>query len=461
VPDDPTTPDPAGDGGNIDPPPPDSPGFGDPASIPSEDAERSAFRTIIADPAIRAIILVSFVTALGVGIVWPIIPLFARSFGVGYRGASVMVASFAFTRLIFDLVAGPLVDRHGERIMAALGVGIVGVSSLLTGLAPSFALAVAFRAAGGAGSSMYLAALFSYLVKVAPQHRVARTLSIFYASFNIGIIAGEPVGGLIAQRFGLASPLIFYAGLAFLAGLMFLRFIRDPQPERDPLPLSRAEASAEREMPGLRRIRLQALGLLKIRAFVTVITAVFVYSWLLSAVLDTLVPLFGRDRLGMSTVGIGGALAVAMTVELLVVYPAGSLVDRIGRKPVLIAAMIGLGISTASVGLVGTALAMAGVLALVGLSMALGDLPAISMLSDVAPGEDTGTAVGIYRFCTDLGMVVGPLVAGATATAFGFRAAFAIAACPVLVVLALAARTPETLARKRNGPDLPPITGRS
>jgi MFS family permease len=73
------------------------------------------------------------------------------------------------------------------------------------------------------------------------------------------------------------------------------------------------------------------------------------------------------------------------------------------------------------------------------------------MLSDVVPDQRSATAVGLFRFAGDLGFTLGPLVAGIAAGAFGFRGAFAIMAAPVLVALALAARTPETLRKTAAG----------
>ena len=55
--------------------------------------------------------LVAFVLMAGFGVVAPILPLFARSFGVGYAAAGGMISAFAAARLAFDLVAGPLIDR--------------------------------------------------------------------------------------------------------------------------------------------------------------------------------------------------------------------------------------------------------------------------------------------------------------------------------------------------------------
>jgi MFS family permease len=187
-------------------------------------AEKIGVRSILADPAVRLVMIITFFIMLGFGIIAPILPLYARSFGVGYEAAGLLISSYAFTRLLFDPVAGPIVDRWGERAAATVGLLVVGVTSVATGLAPNFLLAVVFRGLGGAGSSVLFAALYSYMLKVVPKHRMARTLGVFYGSFNVGFIAGGPIGGLVAKFLGLRSPLFVYAGLEpntqFLRGVV-------------------------------------------------------------------------------------------------------------------------------------------------------------------------------------------------------------------------------------------------
>src|SRR2546423_6141859 len=59
---------------------------------------------------------------------------------------------------------------------------------------------------------------------------MGRTLGVFYGAFNLGVIAGGPLGGLIAGWTNLRGPLFAYAGLLFVAGAMYLKFVRDPAP---------------------------------------------------------------------------------------------------------------------------------------------------------------------------------------------------------------------------------------
>jgi MFS transporter, DHA1 family, multidrug resistance protein len=421
---------------------------GQPPPAPPADGGGPARVTIVAilsDARVRVIVLVVFVIMLGFGIVAPILPLFARSFGVGYGLAGLLISAFAIMRLITDLVAGPIVDRFGERRAASAGIGLVAVSSVLTGLAPVFGLAVAFRAAGGAGSAVLFATLYSYLLKVVPKANMAHTLGLFYGAFNVGIVAGGPVGGVLAHLFGLASPLFVYAGVLAVSGLLFLRFVPDVRRER---PGEEPAPGVERSLRAVIAAGVaSARGLLADRTFATVVFANFAYLWMVAGVFDTLVPLFGRYGLGMSTVAIGGVFAVALAAEFVVLYPAGSAADRVGRKAVELPSMIALAVAVAAVGWAGSLATYAVLMAVLGLASGYAGVPPAAMLADVAPDESRATAVGVFRFAGDLGFVLGPLVAGVAAGGIGFRGAFAIVSLPMAVCALLLIRMPETLAR--------------
>src|SRR6266511_2638187 len=334
----------------------------------SGKTERGTLFQIVADPAVRVAIGAVFVMMLGYGIVAPILPLYARSFEVGYEAAGLLISMFAVARLVFDVVSGPMVDRYGERTVATAGLGVLLVSSLLTGLAPNFPLAVLFRSVGGAGSSAVFASMYSYLLKVVPKQQMGRTLGLFYGALNIGIIAGGPLGGFIAQQLGLAAPLFFYSGLMAPAGFLVWRYLRLTPRE------GRGADAAEERVP----LRARLGALLRTKGFTTALVVNLTYAWMIAGVYDTLVPLFGREELGLSTVGIGVVLAPA------------------------------------------------------------------AMLSDVVPEGSSGTAIGMFRFCGDLGFILGPLVAGVVASGWGFQASFAVAAVPSFVAFLFTVRTPET-----------------
>ena len=405
----------------------------------------SGIRAILSDRAFTTVVAVAFVLMLGAGIVLPILPLYARSFGVGYVETGVLISAYAAARLVVDLAAGAAVDRWGERRCAALGLATVAAASLLTGLAPNFALAVAFWAGAGAGSALVLAALFSHLLRAVPKARMARTLSIFYGSFNAGFVGGSFLAGVVAETLGLAAPLFFSAALAAAAGVIHLRFVPVLSRPAEAPRLTAEEVLVERDVAVSRPGRGKIADLLRTPGFVTVIVTNLAYLWVVAAVLDTLVPLFAKEVLAMSTAAIGVVFALVLVTEFIVLYPAGVLADRRGRKFVLAPALALLAILCASFGWAGSPIILGLLMALSGFAFGFAGVPPAAMLADVVPEERSGTGVGVFRFCGDLGFMLGPLIAGFTTTTLGFEAAFAIAVVPLVVALLLALRTRETL----------------
>jgi MFS family permease len=189
--------------------------------------------------------------------------------------------------------------------------------------------------------------------------------------------------------------------------------------------------------------------ILRIPGFMTVVVTNLAYLWVVAAVFDTLVPLFAKDELAMSTVGIGVIFAVALTTEFVVLYPAGAVADRRGRKFLLVPALAALAVLSGSLGWAETPVVLGVLMAVSGIAFGFAGVPPAAMLADVVPTERSGTAVGLFRFCGDLGFTLGPLLAGFTATAFGFEVAFAVAAVPTVIALLLAVRTEETLRPAR------------
>lgn len=388
------------------------------------------FRDVLRIPEVRAAMAGTFVIMLGFGILSPVLPSYARSFGVGYDAVGLLISGFSFARLVSDPFVGRFIDRYGERAMTTLGAVIVGVSSIAAGLAPTFGLLVMFRSAGGVGSALFFAALLSFLLRTIPPERSGRVMSVYYGAFNVGFIAGGPLGGLVARWLGLASPLHVYGAACFLSAWLFWRTIHNPP-----------RSAEEVRRGGLRRLPWN-------RAFVAVLVTNGAYLWMIGAVYSTLVPLFGVDQVGLAIGGVGIGLAIATGTELVSLFPAGKATDRHGRRAVLVPSLAALAAITAAFGLLdSTAMFMVG-MAVLGVASGYAGVPPAPMLSDVTPDDLKGSAVAVFRFVGDLGFVLGPLVAGWTADAYGFTASFAINALPIVFALALVLSIRETMPSK-------------
>jgi MFS family permease len=384
-------------------------------------------RDILRVPEVRTSMVGTFIIMVGFGILSPILPLYARSFGVGLDSVGVLISSFSITRLAVDPFTGAIIGRLGERRAVVLGAIVVGATTALAAVAPTFTLLVVFRGAGGGGSAIFFAGLLSFMLRTIPGGRMGRVMSVWYASFNLGIIAGEPLGGLFAAWLGPVSTLWIYAGTCFVSAAVFSRTmsraLTAPRPERS---------------IGWRRLPWR-------RPLVTVLIANGAYAWMIAGVWATLIPLFGNEEVGLSEVGIGAGLAIASITEFAVLFPAGKATDRIGRKAVLAPGYAAMAVALILWPLATTPALFFLANGVFGLISGYAGVPQAAMLADVTDEDVRTTAVAAFRFVGDLGFVLGPLVAGASADALGYGAAFALTAVPLLVALGFVLSIPETM----------------
>jgi MFS family permease len=276
------------------------------------------------------------------------------------------------------------------------------------------------------------------MFRTVPSERMGRVMGVFYGAFNLGIIAGQPIGGVAAANFGLASPLWLYAVACVLSGILYYVAI----------PALPARARDPGTTHGLRSLPWT-------RPFVTVLVLNLAYAWMVGGAWSTLIPLFGKEEIGLSLSGVGLAISLAAAAEFAVLYHAGSASDRYGRKAVMLPAFTALFAVLAVMGFADATWAFAATLILMGLSAGYAGVPPAAMLNDVAPPTRSATAIGVYRFSADVGFMLGPLVAGWSANVFGFPIAFTISGLPSLVGVGLLLSIAETRQVDRSG--RPPV----
>ena len=115
------------------------------------------------DPRVFAFSLATMVLMFGVGIIAPVLPLYAREFGASYAEAGALVAAFAIGRLAFDYVGGLLSDRIPARWLAGGGAAVASLSALGSALAPNYSFLFACRVVEGIGSAFYVTTAMAFI----------------------------------------------------------------------------------------------------------------------------------------------------------------------------------------------------------------------------------------------------------------------------------------------------------
>src|SRR5690606_8138231 len=138
-----------------------------------------------------------------------------------------VISAFALMRLVAASFVGKLVDRFGERVTLATGIGIVAVSTALTGLAQSYPEVLVLRGLGGVGSAMFsISAMSLLLATTAPTLR-GRAVGFYQGGFLLGGMTGPAIGGFLAA-ISLRAPFFFYAATLLVAGVVGIVLLRSP-----------------------------------------------------------------------------------------------------------------------------------------------------------------------------------------------------------------------------------------
>lgn len=364
--------------------------------------------------------IISFLFILGVSIVVPLLPVIVSEYGVTRAGAGMLLSSFALGRLAFDIIAGTLGDRFGIRRVAIIACSLTVVSSVLAATSPPYELLLVARVGQGVGSALYMTVAMRNVMDLAPEGHVGRLLAIYQGTILAGVSAGPIVGGLIAQAAGLAGTFLLY-GLFGLIGLVLawrLLPARAPVVERT---AAEEQASEESRSTLVRR-------LLADPTFLLILLATFGVFWIRSGVGNTGLPLLASETFGFSEAAIGALLTALVVGNLVVIAHAGRLVDRAGRRPLLVRSLTVSAPIVAVFALVTAPWALFVAVALLGAIKGYASVVPAVVISDLADKRVRGTAVGIQRTMADLAILVGPVSIGALVDRVGFGAAFVIAA---------------------------------
>jgi MFS transporter, DHA1 family, multidrug resistance protein len=421
---------------------------------PSGDASVEASPpSMLRDRAFVVALVIAVVVALGFGLVVPVLPLFARDFGVGLFAVTSVVSVFAGVRLFSNLYTGALTDRFGTRQAVGWGAIIVALSSLLIATSGTYWHLLAYRAFGGFGSALFFNALLTHVVSLVGPERRGRAVGSLQGAFLFGISFGPIVGGLLAEPLGLRWPFVIYAvfcGAAGVVGLLFLPKVGGDPPETDVVrgpddePVA-AEPEQEARPRGVKQLLRVAGDLCKDRTFVAALVLMAASRWAATGVRFSLIPVFAVEEVGATTLLMTVGLTLAAVTHLLVVYPAGKVADTMGRKTLSVPAYFAFGVVALALAFVFDVPTYLGVMALYGFATGLTSVTPPAIVGDIVPTWRTGVSIGVLNTAGDLGSVLGPLVSGVLAEHYGYTVGFGASA--VLLVLAgvVAMRMRETL----------------
>ena len=386
---------------------------------------------------------------VGQGAIGPVVALSARERGASVGVAGLVVALLGLGQLAGDLPAGALVARLGERrsLLAsglASGLALAGcVASGALGSGSVVALAVAVLLLGAAGAVWSLARQ-AYLTAAVPVSRRARALSTLGGAGRVGLLVGPLVGAWAIGRWGVDAAYGVHAVAALGACVLVLG-----TPD-----LASAGAGGRTVAGSPRGPSLSAVVRSHLPVLRTLGTAVLLVG-AARASRQAVVPLWG-EHVGLDARTISLVFALSGAVELLLVYPSGSVMDRRGRSAVAVPCMAVLGVAHLLLPLTSTVTGVLLVALLMGLGNGLGSGLVMTLGADASPEVGRPQFLGAWRLMVDVGTAGGPVAVSAVTAAATLGPAVAVMGVVTLLgAVALARWVPQVdpvLRRVRTQP---------
>ena len=343
------------------------------------------------------------------GAVLPALVVTAQQLGASAGLAAAVAAGFGVGQLLGAAPAGVLATRFGDRpvlVGASLAVSLCWV---LAFLAPSAVVLGGATVVAGAGSAAFNVARQSYVVDAVPRELLGRVMSTLGGTGRIGLLAGSLVAAAVQVPLGARGAYVAGAVGAALAGLLVLVTGRRTSPAGAPA--------------GTRRTSLAAVAREHRRLLLTLGAAAAIGSSA-RALRPVLLPLWALS-VGVAPEVVSLLFALTVAVELLLFYPAGSVMDRWGRVWIAVPCAALMGAAMLLFAVVPTPAGLVSAAVLLGVGSGLGSGIIKTLGADAAPDAGRGAFLGLWVLVTDVGAGGGPVLAAGLSAAFSLTVATA------------------------------------
>jgi MFS transporter, DHA1 family, tetracycline resistance protein len=366
------------------------------------------------------IFLTIFVNLVGFGIIIPLLPFYAQTFGASPLAIGLLFASFSLSQLVASPILGDLSDRWGRRPVLILSLLGTVVSFVMLALATSLSLLFAARIVDGLSGGNITTAR-AYIADITTEENRAKAYGLLGAAFGLGFIVGPGLGAALSH-ISYTAPIWAAAAITVVATAVAFFWL--------PETVHRAHAGG--------RSPWRALAELWQRAHLRVLFTIDFAYWTAFAVYQTTFALFGARRFGFDASHTGYLLS-AFGVLGVVVQGAmvGPIVATLGERRTL-----AVGLLFAAVGWGGSAVThslpvFVAMLVPGAIGIGLCNATLSSLVSKSAGSHEQGRVQGAAGGLESLGRTIGPVWGNGSLQKFGEGTAYGSAAIVLIGAAAL------------------------
>jgi multidrug resistance protein len=376
-------------------------------------------------PPLIVVFVTVFIDLLGFGIIIPLLPFYAETFGATAFTVGLLATSFSLMQFIFAPIWGRLSDRVGRRPIILLGLLGSCLSYLGFGMAGTLTALFAARIFAGIAGANIPTAQAVVADLTTPENR-ARGMGMVGAAFGLGFIFGPAIGGFLS-RYGYAMPAFFASALS-LANFVAAWFLL-------PETLKPEHRAIERvgRMDALRTALARPhLPLLLLIGFLVV--AAF-------SAFESTFALFAERVYAFHASSIGYVFAfVGIVLVVVQGFLVGKVVKRIGEHHIVPASLALVAIGLLMIPATHSVAALLVANGIMAVGMGFNSPALMSLVSRYTAAEDQGGVMGLTQSLNSLARIIGPMWGGFAFDNIGIGMPYISAAVVMAVASAISIR---------------------
>ena len=359
-----------------------------------------------------------FVSMIGFGLIMPFLPKYAKTYGATKTQIGMMMGLFAVVRIFSSPLGGRLADKVGRKPLMVGGMFLYFIVMFLFGTADSVPEIFLYRGAQGFASGLVWPVTYAYVGDIVKESERGKAMGLYSMSFASGNAVGPILGGVIAVNFNYSIAFYFTSGLALISAILLLIGIKESYEAEETI-------VKRKSIFNLKRYKLSEFTPHPKTFFALTVGSFTVFFGL--AMVFPMLPIFADEALGLGDLKIALIWAVMGFTQLLVMFPSGSLADRIGRKKLIVSGSVISAIFCGAISISFGFFSLAIIIALytLGRSMARPSFPAF--ITSLTPKQKRGTGMGIYTFAQNMAWAGGSTVSGIIADGIGIHYPFLVA----------------------------------
>jgi len=348
-------------------------------------------------PPLIIVFVTVFIDLLGFGIIIPLLPFYAETFGATAFTVGMLATSFSLMQFVFAPIWGRLSDRVGRRPIILLGLLGSCLSYLAFGMANTLTALFAARIFAGIAGANIPTAQAVVADLTTPENR-AKGMGIIGAAFGLGFIFGPAIGGFLS-RYGYSMPAFFASGLSLLnfAAAWFLL------PE-----------TLKPEHRAIERVgRIDALRAALARPHLPLLLVISFLIVAAFSAFEATFALFAERAYGFGASTIGYVFAF-VGIILVIVQGAlvGRVVKRVGEHHIMPASLAIVAIGLLMIPATRSVAALLAANGIMAVGMGFNNPSLMSLVSRYSAAEDQGGVMGLMQSLSSLARIVGPLWGG-------------------------------------------------